>query len=735
VLVEVAVAAAVRGTFTYRVPHALASEVTLGQRVAVPFGKSKRATGYVVGFPTVPPKGFELRDVVEVLDAVPPFTPKLIELIRWAEDYYLVPPGELLRAALPPGLNTRGGEAAPTRRGVEYAAPDPSATEALPSLGRARAQKAVLEYLLARGRIPVEELKAAFPRGRPALQSLAKRGLVRLETETPVASGGLLPADGRPLPLTPAQGEALAAVTAAFGGYQPFLLHGVTGSGKTEVYLQAIAQAREAGKGALVLVPEIALTPQLSGRFRARFGDDVALLHSGLSPAERHAEWQRLRSGEAHICVGVRSAIFAPVQELAVIVVDEEHDGSFKQEDGPAYHARDLAVVRARTEGAVVLLGSATPSLETLENARRGRYRLLSLPTRIDDRPMPTVELVDLSRLRKAKKLPGRGLLSPPLAEALGETLAAGQQAILFLNRRGYQTLVVCDACGREARCPQCSVSLTLHQRRGRLLCHYCGHSEPMDAVCPDCGGLRFGFGIGTEQVEEAVKEAFPKARIARLDRDAIGSSDDAAALLARFARRELDVMVGTQMVTKGHDFPGVTLVGVILADTALALPDFRAAERTFQLLTQVAGRAGRGADAGRVLIQTFNPGSPAIACAAGHDYSAFAEGELARRSAMGYPPFGRMLAVRVEGSEEGARECAEALAHAAQPALAHGVALLGPAPAAIERIRGRSRWHLLFKAPGPQELRQVHRALARVAHRPPGGASVRFDMDPYAML
>lgn len=734
-LVEVAVAAAVRGTFTYRVPHALAGEVTLGQRVAVPFGRSQRATGYVVGFPTAPPKGFELRDVVEVLDALPPFTPKLIELIRWAEEYYLVPPGELLRAALPPGLNSRGGEAPTVRRGVEYAAADPSAAEALPSLGRARAQKAVLEYLLARGRIPVEELKAAFPNGRPALQSLAKRGLVKLETETLVARGGLLAADAKPLPLTAAQAEALAAVTGAFGTYQPFLLHGVTGSGKTEVYLQAIALAREAGKGALVLVPEIALTPQLSGRFRARFGDDVALLHSGLSPAERHAEWLRLRTGEAHICVGVRSAIFAPVQDLAILVVDEEHDGSFKQEDGPAYHARDLAIVRAKTEEAVVLLGSATPSLETLENARRGRYRLLTLPARIDDRPMPRVELVDLSRLRKARKLPGRGLLSPPLAEALGETLAAGQQAILFLNRRGYQTLVVCDACGREARCPHCSVSLTLHQRRGQLRCHYCGRAEPMDAVCPDCGGLRFGMGIGVEQVEEAVKEGFPAARVGRLDRDAIGSADDAAALLARFARRELDVMVGTQMVTKGHDFPGVTLVGVILADTALALPDFRAAERTFQLLTQVAGRAGRGADAGRVIIQTFNPGSPAIACAVGHDYAAFAEGELVRRAAMGYPPFGRMLAVRVEGTEDGARLCAEALAHAAQPALADGVSLLGPAPAAIERIRGRSRWHLLFKAPGPAALHRVHQALARVARRPPGGASVRFDMDPYAML
>ncbi|HET9554215.1 MAG TPA: primosomal protein N' [Anaeromyxobacteraceae bacterium] len=733
-LVEVAVAAAVRGTFTYRVPGHLAEEVTLGQRVAVPFGRS-RATGYVVGFPTAPPDGFELRDVVQVLDAFPPFTPRLVELLRWAEDYYLVPPGELLRAALPPGLNTRGGAEPPARRQVEFAAPAEGAAEAVAGLGRARAQKAVLEYLLARGRIPVDELRAAFPSGRPALTALSRRGLVLIDAETPVAASGVLPAADRSVTLTPDQAAALDAVTGAFGAFTPFLLHGVTGSGKTEVYLRAIAAARAAGKGALVLVPEIALTPQLSGRFRARFGDEVALLHSGLSGAERHAEWLRLRRGEARICVGVRSAIFAPVEDLAVIVVDEEHEGSFKQEDGPAYHARDLAVVRARLEDAVVILGSATPSLETLENARRGRYRLLSLPVRVDDRPMPKVELVDLSGARRGGREPAPGLVSPALAAALDETLLAGQQAILFLNRRGYQTLVVCEACGAEARCPDCAVSLTHHARRGLLLCHYCGRSEPMNALCPACGGLRRGVGVGTEQVEEAVRALQPKARVARLDRDAVGSADDTAAVLARFARRELDVLVGTQMVTKGHDFPGVTLVGVVLADTALALPDFRAAERTFQLLAQVAGRAGRGADAGRVLVQTFNPRTPAIARAVDHDYAGFAAEELARRQVLGYPPYARMMAVRVEGSDEGARRTAEALAHAARPALGVGVALIGPAPAAIERIRGKSRWHLLFRGPNHAALRGVHRALARVALRPPGGASIRFDMDPYSMM
>jgi primosomal protein N' (replication factor Y) len=735
VLVEVAVAAAVRGTFTYRVPSALAEEVKLGARVAVPFGRSRRATGYVVGFPTAPPRGLELRDVAAVLDAVPPFTPKLVELIRWAEEYYLVPPGELLRAALPPGLNTRKGTEAPVRRGVEYAEPDAAASAAVGALSRAPAQRAVLEYLLARGRIPVEELRAAFPRGRAALGALARRGLVRLEVETPVARAGVLPSSSVAPTLTSAQAAALAELEAAFGGFATFLLHGVTGSGKTEVYLQAIARARALGRGALVLVPEIALTPQLSGRFRARFGDEVALLHSGLSAAERHAEWARLRRGDARICVGVRSAIFAPVPDLAVLVVDEEHEGSFKQEDGPAYHARDLAVVRGKLEDAVVILGSATPSLETLENARRGRYRLLELPARIDDRPLPAVELVDLRRLRRPGQELAPALLSPRLAEALGETVAAGQQAILFLNRRGYETLVTCEACGEEARCTECAVSLTHHARRGILLCHYCGHAERMDARCPACGGVRFGVGVGTERVEEAVRALLPSARVARLDRDAVSGADETAAVLARFARRELDVLVGTQMVTKGHDFPGVTLVGVVLADTALALPDFRAAERTFQLLTQVAGRAGRGADAGRVVVQTFNPATRAVACAAAHDYATFAERELEERRRLGWPPFARLLAARVEGSEGGARRTADALAHAARPALRGEVVMLGPAPAAIERLRGRSRWHLLFRAPTPQALFRVHAALAQVARRPPGGATLRFDMDPYSMM
>ncbi len=735
-LVEVAVAAAVRGTFTYRVPPALEPRVDAGTRVAVPFGRSRRATGYVLSFPAAAPEGVALRDIAGVLDAFPAFTPELVELLRWAEEYYLCAPGELFRAALPPGLNRRAGAAAPRRRGVPYAAPAEGAAEALPSLARrARSQHAVLEYLLARGRIPVEELRAAFPSGRAALIALRDRGLALLDEETPLPAGALLDGAVQAPPLTAEQDEAVEAVCGALGGYAPFLLHGITGSGKTEVYLHAIARARAAGKGALVLVPEIALTPQLAGRFRARFGSDVALLHSGLSDPERHAEWLRLRSGEARICVGVRSAIFAPVQDLAIVVVDEEHDASFKQEDGPAYQARDLAVVRAKQGAAVCLLGSATPSLESLENARRGRYRLLSLTRRIDDRPLPEVQVVDLARHRPRGE-PAAGLLSPPLTAALEDTLAAGRQSILFLNRRGFQTLVVCEACGREERCESCSVSLTYHRRKGVLLCHYCGRRERVTPICPACGGPRRGVGVGTEQVEAAVRALLPSARVARLDRDAVGSADDVAAILGRFARRELDVLVGTQMVTKGHDFPGVTLVGVVLADTALALPDFRAGERTFQLLTQVAGRAGRGDDPGRVLVQTWNPGSPAIACAAGHDYARFVEGELASREAAGWPPYARLLAVRVEGGEVPARACAELLAAAARPALsAGGLTLLGPAPAALEKLRDRYRWHLLFRASTVEPLRRVHRQLEPVARRPPRGAEVRFDVDPYSMM
>ena len=497
--------------------------------------------------------------------------------------------------------------------------------------------------------------------------------------------------------------------------FTPFLLHGVTGSGKTEVYLRVIARALEAGRTALVLVPEISLTPQLAARFRARFGDLVAILHSGLSDGARLGEWSRLRRGDARIAVGARSAVFAPLLGLGVIVVDEEHDGSFKQDEGVRYHARDVALVRAQRTGAVCVLGSATPSLESAAHAERGTYRKLTLTQRPTARPMPSVEIIDLR-----KYLPdGEAMLSAPLRAAVGETLAAGDQTILFLNRRGFATFVLCRGCGHAFRCPHCSVSLTYHRHTDRLSCHYCGFAQRVPDTCPSCHAAETieRKGLGTEKVADAVATAFPGARVARLDRD-VATGAKIEAVLARVARREVDVLVGTQMVTKGHDFPGVTLVGVLCADTGLNLPDFRASERTFQLLAQVAGRAGRGDRLGRVMIQTYRPEAPAVVAAAAHDYASFFAAETAARAELGYPPHGRLIAVRIDGADAhevaGVAQRLAQLAEAAarRPEAAGQVEVRGPVPAPLERLRNRTRWQIWLRSADRHALRRVARSL-----------------------
>jgi primosomal protein N' (replication factor Y) len=535
-------------------------------------------------------------------------------------------------------------------------------------------------------------------------------------------------------PRTPtvAQAEACGAVVAAVdsGGYHPFLLHGVTGSGKTEVYLTAIARALELGKSAVVLVPEIGLTPQLVQRFRERFGNLVAVLHSGTSRGERAREWHRLRNGVARVAIGVRAAVFAPVDHLGLIVVDEEHDPSFKQEDRLCYHARDMAVARAKLSGCSVVLGSATPSLESFSNAEAGRYRKLTLPTRVDDRVMPVVELVDLCG-------PVQGILREPLLLALGETLQRGEQSILFLNRRGHSGSLCCKSCGHVESCPHCSVSLTQHLARRRLLCHYCGLTRAIPEHCPQCRGPLTPLGVGTEKVEEEVVRLFPTARVARLDSD-VGSAARVARTLRNFRDRKIDVLVGTQVVAKGHDFPFVTLVGVVLADTGLTLPDFRAAERSFQLLVQVAGRAGRGDAPGRVLIQTYHPDHPALVHAGTHDYLAFAEGELQRRRAQGWPPYGRLCAVRIDAvNPQAAERAARHLGKVAGRKLIERklrAAVLGPALAPLERLRGRTRWQLLLRAPTHQALRELTVALQE-ASTDLGPVRVVFDVDPVSMM
>ncbi len=740
----IAVGRPVRGEFTYAVPPALRGTLEPGLRVRVPFGRGSALGFYLAPAGTPPPEvAAKLRPIDQVLDATPALTPDVVELVRFAAAHYRYPLGEALRSALPPSLAKADEEKAARRDVLRSAVVEPSAD--LDALVRAPAQHATLSYLLAvGGRASVEEVAHAIPGARETLRKLEARGFVRVEEEAVLkgVSEGLR--QSRPERLTPEQHDAVTALSAALARreFAPVLLHGVTGSGKTEVYLRLVEEAVAQGRGALILVPEIALTPQLVGRFRSRFGQAVAVLHSALKDRERLLAWQQLRAGEVRIAVGVRSAIWAPVQSLGVVVVDEEHDPSFKQEDKLRYQARDLAVVRGRQAGALVILGSATPSFETWENARRGRYSLITLARRVDDRPMPEVGLVDL-RVERPKTVEARAeeppVLSPTLREAIGQTLEKQQQVIVFLNRRGHSTFLVCEVCGQALKCRDCDVCLTHHLSSRRVQCHYCGSAHPVPEHCPECRGPLLKLGVGTERIEAEVAQAFPHARVARLDRDAASSAEKLTELLASFARRELDVLVGTQMVAKGHDFPGVTLVCVALADSALALPDFRAAERTFHLLTQVAGRAGRGKDPGRVLVQSYNPEASPIACMLRGDFHGFSEGELKRRRALHWPPYARMAALRIEGTSPDltarvAQRLAAAMAKKLPPA-SRGVRLLGPAPAPISRIKGKTRWQLVVKGPSHADLAGPLDEVERLLPDVPRGVSVVIDVDPSAML
>lgn len=740
----VAVGRPVRGEFTYGVPEGLRNALMPGARIRVPFGRGT-ALGFYLG-PTAEPAPEvvkKLRFVESVLDTTPALTADLVELIRFAAAHYRYPLGEALRATLPPGLTGADEEKEAKAEVVHFAVALPEAN--LEALTRAYAQHATLSYLIAvGGRAAVEEIAHAIPGARGHLKSLAERQFVRLEAEVVQAGVREGLAQNRPAALTEEQAVAVNTLSDALdaGGYSPFLLQGVTGSGKTEVYLRLAERTLEGELGSLILVPEIALTPQLVGRFRSRFGQQVAVLHSSLKNRERLRAWQQLRAGELRIAVGVRSAIFAPVQRLGLIVVDEEHDPSFKQDEKLRYQARDLAVVRASQAKCLVVLGSATPSLETLENVRRGRYRRVTLTRRVDDRPMPTVSLVDL-RIARRRTPENRGteppMLSEALREAMQQTLQKGQQVILFLNRRGHATFLTCEVCGQSLKCPQCDVCLTLHLTSRRIQCHYCGRAEPVPSQCALCMGPLLKLGVGTERIEAEVTEAFPQARVARLDRDAVTSNEKLTELLSGFARREIDVLVGTQMVAKGHDFPGVTLVAVVMADTALALPDFRAAERTFHLLTQVAGRAGRGADAGRVLVQSYNPEAAPVAFMLRNDFEGFSALELKRREQMAWPPLTRMAAIRIEGESAGqTQQVAEQLGRLMArhlPDASDGVRLLGPAPAPISRIKGKTRWQLVIKGPTHAHLHRPLAAVEAVLDELPSAVRVVIDVDPGAML
>ena len=625
---------------------------------------------------------------------------------------------------------------------------------------RGARQLALLEHLAGAGAVVQAEAFAATGATSSTVQSLEARGLVEsFDAEVERRADGLdgpAPAPAPPLSLHPAQETATDAIAEALraGRGGTFLLHGVTGSGKTEVYLRALRAALDQGKTAIVLVPEIALTPQTVRRFRAPFGDAVAVLHSRMSPGERLDAWTRIRDGRYPIVIGPRSAVFAPLDNVGVIVVDEEHEASYKQFDpAPRYHARDVAVMRAHRAGAVCVLGSATPSLESVANANAGKYTRLEMPDRVPVRgpdgvtrapaPLPPVRVVDLGREKQVRRL--KGALSHDLREAIGARLGRGEQTILLQNRRGYAPVVTCEDCGWTPMCTDCAVSLTVHRDRhgklsDRLRCHYCGLAERLAPACPACGerDLRL-LGQGTQRVEEELADVFPEARVLRMDLDTTSRKGAHRKILDRFGRGDADVLLGTQMVAKGLDFPRVTLVGVVDADTGMLLPDFRASERTFQLLAQVAGRAGRHELEGEVILQTRNPDHAAIRFALAHDFHGFAHVEMAERLALGYPPHGRLVGVEVKGPEQRSTEAlagrwGDALEREARRVA--GVEVLGPAPALVGRVKKWWRYHLLVKAPRtlpPSVLAAVVRTV-RDAVGAPGGHRVNLDVDPVGL-
>jgi primosomal protein N' (replication factor Y) len=782
--VSVALPLPVQTPFTYQLPPG-ATLPARGVRVLVPFG-NRRVIGVVTGTAEAPAE-LELKDVLDVLDEAPLVEPPLLDLAAWVADHYLAPPGECYRLALPPaGLRAsravaRLVEAAPAggdpvvealragplkvstlahrlggdptsrlarlrRAGLVAIEQDLEApgfrvarvvTLAAAAKARGPAQAEVVRRLgEAGGRARLADIVRDRPSLRGAVDALVKAGSVSVHDERDVRTPDVLPGDGgRRLVPSSDQARCLGAILAAVDarGYAPFLLHGITGSGKTEVYLQAAERALEAGRGTLVLVPEIALTPFLVRAATARFGPTVAVVHSELSAGERHDQWWRIRDGDARVVVGARSAVFAPLGDLGLIVVDEEHEASYKQDESPRYHARDVAVMRAKLEGVPVVLGSATPSLESAANAGSGKYVRLGLPVRIGPQGLPEVEVVDRRQVMKAG---GDPILTPPLREALAVRLARREQSLLLLNRRGYATSLLCRECGLPASCPHCSVALTLHHGGRTALCHYCGHEAAAPGACASCrGGYLRLTGFGTEKVVEAVRAALPEARVARLDRDLAARRGAAARVLSDFEAGHTDVLVGTQMIAKGHDFPRVTLVGVIDADVGLGLPDFRAAERTFQLLTQVAGRAGRAELKGEVILQSHLPDHYALRLACAQDYDGFFGREMEFRRTMAYPPAAALLNLVLRSREaEQAAAAADAIARRLKEWAERRYRVLGPARAPLARLRQEHRFQVLLKGQRRAMREAVRRALVERFGdvRWPG---VAVDVDPLTVM
>ncbi len=750
-IARVALDLALRREFDYLVPPELEPQLEVGRRVKVPFGK-RDVLGSIVALLDASPHP-NLRPLTAVLGRQTQLTPRILDLARWIATYYCCPFETALRSVLPDSVR-KEQDGWRERLHVRVL----PTTGELPQL--TPRQREVWNILEEWRELPLRELLRLAETTADTVRRLEDKGLVLISSEIaerdPYGSELILPT--QPLVLNPDQDRTLREILAALdGAHAPpppdgtprpappvFLLHGVTGSGKTEVYLQALAHTLAQGKGAIVLVPEISLTPQTVERFKARFHHGplrtlVAVLHSHLSAGERHDEWHKIRQGRARIVIGARSAVFAPVEPLGLVVVDEEHEHSYKQEEAPRYHARDVAVVRAQREGAVVVLGSATPSLESYYNARRGKYRLLELPRRADDAKLPVVRVVDLRQEnRKAKG--GLPVFSVQLREAILQRLERKEQVMLFLNRRGFSTSLQCPLCGFVAGCPNCSVSLTYHRHKQRLCCHICGHEEVAPTLCPEpkCRNPAIRYaGLGTERLEDALAKQFPHARIARMDSDTLQKKDDYRKILADFRTGKIDVLVGTQMIAKGLHFPNVTLVGIIHADLGLNLPDFRAGERTFQLLTQVSGRAGRGDIEGEVFVQAFTPFHPAIQYARRHDFLGFYEQEIEFREQLQYPPVTRAALLTLRGrNEDKVKFSAEHVRKELDAFLPEfrDLIIAGPAPAPLLKAESFYRHQLMLRTRSMSRLSAL--LDARIAPLAlPDDIRITIDIDPVNLM
>ena len=728
--------------FDYRIPEELQRDVQPGTPVLVPFGPTRRY-GWVVEITDHSPHS-RLRSIEGIVADGAVIDEELLELLRWTADYYLCGIGEVIESAMPKPVRQR------KLRTIRWVRPSDQGIASLASaepeaVGKPAAlRRNILQHLHLHGHpMPVRRLVAECSASNSPVQTLQRHGLVEIFDALPPEFG--IPGDSRanqtpwenpaPFEPNPQQIDAIDRIHRSVeeNNYQTFLLHGITGSGKTEVYIRAVQKVLQLGRGALVLLPEIALTPQAVERFSERLGP-VAVLHSMLPSSERAAHYERLRRGEVRIALGARSAVFAPIPDLGLIVVDECHESSYKQENSPRYHARDVAVMRAHKLNVPCVLGSATPTMESLENVRRGRFERIRLDERANGRPLATIEIID--RRKETRSAGGGGMLSRPLVDRIRDTLDRKEQVILFLNRRGFARNLLCPQCGHGFRCDQCDIPLTYHKSKARSQCNYCGEHKPIPSSCPGCQftGIQ-QRSPGTERIEEALLTLFPGVEIDRLDRDTVTSAGRMESILRRFRDGKTQILIGTQMVAKGHDIPGVTLVGVLDADIALALPDFRSAERTAQLLCQVAGRAGRGDRPGRVVLQTRQPEHYALSCAAVQDLDQLLEQEDSVRRMLKYPPHGHLARLLCEDEDEQrARESAQALLEPMKKLQLAEVQILGPAPAPLERLRGRYRQHILLKCVERMPLREVARAA--VQQKPRWSSTrVTLDIDPQNLL